>query len=131
MDIVSNIVGQIRYQCSECKSTFSTLPGLKNHIKSHSVDVKSGLGDEDEKKMVEKHAFYTCPVCKEKFTKAEELGKIMNSFNYIFSQHGPEAMMAIAFTRRPSVRPSLSSASTIVEVFETIIATGLKSYEHV
>ena len=48
------------------------------------------------------------------------------------SQHGPEAMMAIAFTSRPSVRPSPSlSASTIVEIFETIIATGLKSYEHV
>ena len=46
------------------------------------------------------------------------------------------AMMAIAFMRRPSVRPSLSlsssaAASTIVEVFETIIATGLKSFEHV
>ena len=40
--------------------------------------------------------------------------------------------MAIAFTRRPSVRPSSSlSASTIVEVFEIVIATGLKSYEHV
>ena len=51
----------------------------------------------------------------------------------LFSQHGPEAMMAIAFTHRPSVHPSLSlsSASTIVEVFETIIATVLKSYEHV
>ena len=45
-----------------------------------------------------------------------------------FSQHGPEAMMAIAFTRHPSVCPSLSLlSSTIVEVFETIIATGLKS----
>ena len=53
--------------------------------------------------------------------------KILFSFN-VFSQHGPESMMAIAFTRRPSVSPS---ASTIVEVFETIIATGLKSYEHV
>ena len=40
------------------------------------------------------------------------------------------ANMAIAFTRCPSVRP-LMAASTIVEVFETIIATGLKSYEHV
>ena len=57
---------------------------------------------------------------------------------WFVSQHGPEAMMAIAFTRRLSVRPSLSavaalslSASTIVEVFETIIATGLKSYEHI
>ena len=51
--------------------------------------------------------------------------------------------MAIAFKRRPSVHLSLSAslsspaaaataaASTIVEVFETIIATGLKSYEHV
>ena len=40
--------------------------------------------------------------------------------------------MAIAFTCRPSVRPAAAaSASTIVEVFETIIATGLKSYEHV
>ena len=46
--------------------------------------------------------------------------------------------MAIAFTRRLSVRPSSSlslslaaAASTIVEDFETIIATGLKSYSHV
>ena len=57
------------------------------------------------------------------------LQKKKRNLNFIFSQHGPEAMMAIAFTRRPSVRPSL--ASTIVEVFETIIATGLKSYGHV
>ena len=57
----------------------------------------------------------------------------MRGVYFFFSQHGPEAMMAIAFTRRPSVRPSssLSSTSTIVEVFEIIIATGLKSYEHV
>ena len=47
----------------------------------------------------------------------------------VFSQHGPEAMMAIAFTRRPSVSPA--AASTIVEVFETIIATGLKSYRYI
>ena len=46
-----------------------------------------------------------------------------------FSQHGPEAMVAIAFTRRLSL--SSAAASTIVEVFETIIATGLKSYEYV
>ena len=67
------------------------------------------------------------------------MAAILNFSDFpLFSQHGPEAMMAIAFTRRSSVRPSLSSslslsssASTIVEVCETIIATGLKSYEHV
>ena len=47
----------------------------------------------------------------------------------IFSKHGPEAMMAIAFTRHPFVRPSVSSA--ILEVFKTIIVTGLKLYEHI
>ena len=44
-----------------------------------------------------------------------------------FSQHGPEAMMAIALMRHPSV----SVASTIVEVFETILATALKSYRYI
>ena len=47
------------------------------------------------------------------------------------------ANMVIAFTRRPlslslsSSSLSAAAASIIVEVFETIIATGLKSYEHV
>ena len=55
----------------------------------------------------------------------------------VFTQHGPEAMMAIAFTNCPSIIDvsvgvvNNSRIVEIVEVFDTIIATGLKSYRHV
>ena len=47
----------------------------------------------------------------------------------LFSQHGTEAMMAIAFTCRPSVGVVVVVVNNCGS-FETIIATGLKSYRH-